>query len=517
MSIKKLFLILIIILSSTRSILSLALAGSNCGCASSSNDDGTSKTFFRPRSTIEDVSLFLALNNYAFFKKYYREDGQPNEPQLHISKGVFAQGSTNSKKLSTYFLPHNKRCVSVREDGSGDLGSLWFNVEAPVGELYSSTLTLRPERFILGGFVDVRYDFKCTPGAWFDIKFSIYEAWHKLRPFECLSTSTVTDTVIEGIVCGAPTVVDFLSTSTKITYGKIPKCKKTLTNFDDIEIKLGYNVCGRQCNNGGNFDIYASAIIPIAPQPTAKYMFEPLIGRGHAGLGVGLNGGYAFVSNNKDTLALMADLSYQYLFSATEKRSLDLINGDWSRYLLVVRSNDTTAPLEGINFFTRDLKVTPGSVVNFWTALHWQRCDWHVELGYNLWYRQSEKICLKDECKNLSSLDLGIYDLAGVQAGSPTSAHTATINQSITTPPSTGPDIVVSDSPNFVILTDADLDLKSASHPMVLTNKAYLSIAYDYIFWDRPLTFGLTGSYEVSHKRTALNQWGIVGTAIGEF
>ena len=71
-------------------------------------------------------------------------------------------------------------------------------------------------------------------------------------------------------------------------------------------------------------------------------------------------------------------------------------------------------------------KVTPGSQIEYWLAVHYAYCQWNVELGYNLWWRAKDSITL------LGSLpsNTGIYDLAGAVIHNPISASKANISQS---------------------------------------------------------------------------------------
>ncbi len=55
-------------------------------------------------------------------------------------------------KLDKYFNICLKECLAVREDGSGDIDSLWFSVISTDSTFYSSTLTFEPKRQTYGAF-----------------------------------------------------------------------------------------------------------------------------------------------------------------------------------------------------------------------------------------------------------------------------------------------------------------------------------------------------------------------------
>lgn len=502
---------------------------------------GDSRTFFRPRSAIEDVSLFLGLNNYNLYSKFYaphESNCEQDNQTVFIAAGAFYQKSTKGEKLARYFLPNNKSCASIKEDGSGDIGSLWFELIAPGKSLYDSTFTLRPERSIVGAYFNYHQFFCCNQRLWLDVKMAAYQAKHKLRPCENVSTGP-------GIVPGISNALDYLSSDT-LCFGKIGNCTSKVTGFDDIEVKLGYEVytCDRS-----QISLYASGLIPSAnkARPHARHLFEAIVGRGHGGVGGGFNGGINFWDCGDSSLALMADFSYQYLFKRCECRSFDLCaNGDWSRYLKVINNN--TPPLDdmtiymdrisptlntmtdsrpAINYLTQSTEVTLRSVIDFWTALHYQHCNWNIELGYNLWWRQSEKVCIK---RRDGDLGVGIFNLNNTPPAptyvystdiqTPGTASTATISQSRTLN-GTGTNNVLTDLaitpasngialPTFIQLNTANFNLTSASHPSCLTNKIYGALSYDIRRSCVPFNVGLGGSYEFADRK-ALSQWGVWG------
>jgi len=482
---------------------SCSTSSANCAteCASSKLNSG-SKSSFRLRSVIEDVSLYNALNYYKIYGECFgaSELGQKEDDHIFLTRGIFVQQSVRNKnnKPACYFLPGNKKSAAVREDGSGDIGSLWLKVIAPVGQLYSSTISLCPQTTKVGSYFDYHQNFKCIKNLWLDVKFAVYQTTNKLNPKEVLANNTV-----QGTLPGAATALEYLG-SDELKYGKISKCKLERVAFDDIEVKLGYNL---MCNGCSQLGFYGSMLIPISPKPSAEFLFDAQVGRSHWGLGLGLNGLYKAIDKENRTLALMLDASYQYLFARTEKRSLDLTaNGEWSRYLRVVQKSAPGISFPAINFFTQNIKVEPRGVFNLWIAAHYQHCDWHFEGGYNLWARQSEKLCFKNKCTqdSIDACNIGIFDIANTCQL--TTSSTTNISQSRTIG-NTGSNNAVSDA-TFVTIKQTDLNLASASHPPVLTNKFYAALSYDLTVWCRPINVGLGASYELSRDRNAFSQWG---------
>jgi len=328
-----------------------------------------------------------------------------------------------------------------------------------------SIICIKPERKVGGVYFDYHQDFCFCINIWLDVKFAIYQATHNLHAKETLlSTVSATD-------C---TPLCFLS-SNLLQYGKLSTGDLKNVGFDDIELKLGHlkYFTNNANDKNGYLGIYGSVLMPIASRPSAEFLFEPLVGRGHWGFGAGLNAAKNIYKCENTSVTLLSDFSYQYLIKRCELRSLDFNAGPLTRFTAASTLTSTSPAVPATNLTTLNLDVTPRGVINFWLASHLQYCRCHAELGYNLWWRQSEKLCFRDACPPTDFDSLGIID----------------------------------DSLTFIPLTLDNLNLASASHPRVLTHKFYLGLSYDAICKD--VNIGLAASYEFSHDRNAFDQWGI--------
>src|SRR5205814_7945427 len=86
--------------------------------------------------------------------------------------------------------------------------------------------------------------------------------------------------------------------------------------------------------------------------------------------------------------------------SRTQRRSFDLKNKPWSRYISVYANEeqaqeaadslDTTLATPGINVFTKSLKITPGLAHNINTAFVFTCRTFEGEIGYNFYAKRSE-------------------------------------------------------------------------------------------------------------------------------
>ena len=450
---------------------------------------GKSKTTFSPRQISLDTTFELALTAYEIY------DTKEEKPlQLHIKP--FYQQSFNGDKVATYFLPNNKKCVSVREDGTGDINPEWFNVVAPSGALYSSTLCLSPQRKAYGAVIT--FFAELCKKWWLLANTAAIGVEHNLHLCETNRTQT-------GTVPGFKNLCDGFNNKAW-TSGKLSCKSERQAGLDDIQIKIGRDLYHSEILHTA---LYGAIVIPTGITPTAELLFEPTVGSRHAIVGFGLDNTFNIYNHTHHRVALLTDVIYRYTFQATERRSFDLCElgdssrSDWSRYVLVANPNQPLTALPGINYLTLPAKVTPGSGVDAWAALHYECYDWHLELGYNFWWRQTEKVSLKC-CKNTNlKNNVGIFDLNGPLTRFPLSASTATIADSIVN------DSVISDD-EFIPITIADINTESAAQPHAITNKIYIGTAWHSPC--RPIIIGFNASYETCPTRNALNKWAIWGT-----
>jgi hypothetical protein len=299
----------------------------------------------------------------------------------------------------------------------------------------------------------------------------------------------------DGILPGFKTMCDGFN-DPAWQAGKLSCCACTKGGLDDIQLKLGYDFYTEHANR---LSPYGVATIPTGARPTSQWVFEPLVGSKQGSFGFGCNGSYTVCRN--ENLTLLADVKYRYVCNSEECRSFDLCkNGDWSRYLLISTASEPLNSKPGINLFTLPVTVTPGSTIDAWLALHYQQCNCDIEIGYDFWWRQKERL----------SLDACIAPGFGIQTFSlftptVTSASNAGICQ---TAPGAGSNVTVSD-PTFVTLTTQDLDVDSASHPRAISQTLYIDIGYTLERKCASFLCGLGFSYEIATNKNALTQWTI--------
>lgn len=484
-------------------------SGSDCK-TSCIDDKCRSHSAFIPRGLTTNQTLELALGNYAF----YHLSDPCDRPCFQFQASYFHLASRKSNDLARYFLPHEQSSILVNEDGTGDVNALELGLISTPGTTFSERFTICPKRTVNGGYFNFYFDFsnwhRWLCGTWAEIAFAAAHVEHRLNP-----RNFNTDGDNLGTLTGLSTVTDALN-NPDWTAGRFFRGCRTETGVDDVMIKIGWNYYFCDFDHAG---LYLVGVAPTGHGTRAREVFEPLVGSNHGRIGFGLNSDWTAYECENHRLNWMVDLRYLYGLKNCERRSFDLCaNGDWSRYLLVVEPTATANTLSGINFFTQSVDVTPRSQVDFWTALNWQWCNWNFEFDYNLFYRQREEICFRNfrrNCNNSSetaavdprSLGVGIFDINGLCSGSPVSASTMNISQTLSAAATNG-NIAASD-PAFVTVTRNDFNRKSAEAPTALSSTISAAVAYNTAVWCKPVMLGFGGLYEFAHRKSTLEQWGV--------
>lgn len=489
--------------SSSSISCSSSSSSDSCSSSSSSSEDcerrcGRSRTILVPRSQTLDAMNELALNNYFI---YHNTPCPEDRPFLHAQLSYFHKQSNNVKHLRNYFLKDNRDDVKVRQNGSGNVGSLWIGIKN--NDDFSSDFSICPKRKIDGGYFNFWADLNnwfC--GTWAAISFAAYrsEAHTSFKESHIKHSGT-------GSIKNAQEAFD----NPAWHYGRLSNKHVVRTGVDDVQFKLGWNYYFCNDDHAG---LYLVAVAPTGSchehrnnhssdncktscktesRHCNQYIWDPYVGSRHAGFGIGANTDWTLWECGSQAVNWMADFKYIYRFKAHEHRLFDLRrNGDYSRYLEVALPKAPETALPGVNFLNHKVEVTPRSLIEFWTALHWEWCTFNVEAGYNLFWRDSEKLCFKTDCKSKCGTEqnattFGIYDLRDGK----TSASNAKISES-----NKGSNVAPHDASFKTVNVKKDLDLRSGTQPTALTNTIYLGVSYNSEICCMPAMIGLTGSYE---------------------
>ncbi len=477
--------------------LSITLAGmlfctaqlfANC-CNNTCDKNGFSYTTFKPRQiTLNNVYQ----NNLSLYWWYRKLQCRENPPFVAFDITPFYQRTTRAKDLAQYYLPCRKDIISVQQDGLGDIGSIWWGLEAAMGQSFSRLMSIRPQRNATGAMLNFRFDlsdFVCN--TWSMINFAVAHAKHNINLCEVIPNPMDPN---PGVLNGLTSVTQAVNQA-EWNYGKI-SCKPQERNgIDDLQLRFGYDWYFCDENHISPYFVFT---VPLGERTCPAFLFEPLVGTHETSLGFGLIGDYLFWECCDDSITILTDLKYRYVLQGCEKRSFDLCeNGDWSRYLLVAKESDCDSVMNGINLFTQDAKVTPGSVVDWWLAMHIQRGNWAAEMGYDFWWRQAEKIQLCDLPENW-----GIYDLTQSCVDAPATASDARICQS-------NVNNVPTRDAEFTQVTASDINCASGATPRAYSNTVYGALGYDGELCNMPILLGAGGMFQFGEKLRAPHNFAI--------
>jgi hypothetical protein len=490
-------------------------------CATSCNI--SAHTTFIPRWSSQNSALELSLFNYRHYHPACQTECGPWFDIEVIAPYGFV--STRKEKTAEYFLPGGKQQIVISQNNDGDISSPWLRLMRPADSPYLSYLSISPKRTVVGGALRLVFD----GTAWFDGACWYHNWWATIFiPVQHVRhTLDIKESIAAGsgssvAPAGFPNAIAALNNPAWL-YGKLSPNTLKKTGVDDISVKVGLDFIK---NEEGHFALYGQLFIPTGKRPHAQFLFEPLVGGNHTGLGAGLNADLVAWCDQDASLDLMVDMRYAYFFKGKEIRSIDLFNGDWSRYLLVAEPDSAVDPLPGINFFTQEVSITPRSMFELWAAFSFNTCNWHFEAGYDFWYRAKEKIKLANK-----DLGVGIYDFGrNLDLGQCTvSSHCAQIcasNPLQANGPIHDPNFITVKNDNAVnalgttrsascqntscstVAQCSFLNLDSAAHPRAFSSMIYLAASRECCCNGQSVLIGVGGSYEFAHRRSALSGFG---------
>jgi len=266
----------------------------------------------------------------------------------------------------------------------------------------------------------------------------------------------------------------------------------TKEGLDDILFRLGYTYLDKKRGHGS---LYGNVIVPLSKGSKSEYIFEPLVGSCHWGIGGGHTFSWKLHWKRKHMVSIAGDMKYTYRLKSKEIRSFDLKNnGPWSRYLLFSRQGGIR-PLDGINILTQEVDITPGGNFELSLLLHYGHENLHFEWGYNLWARTKESIELHNKW-NQEEERLGIYHEGGISK----TASTATIKQGVSQ---------TSADSTFRRIKESDFNLETATHSSALSNTIFFGTSCESKILEYPVRIGCAASYEFGFGNTALNQFSL--------
>lgn len=231
---------------------------------------------------------------------------------------------------------------------------------------------------------------------------------------------------------------------------KISSCTQKKTRLADLRAILGWNMLNEEDDDHEwRVGIYGSVSAPTGIRPKGRYLFEPMVGNGHhLELGFGVNGEYTLWNNpNHDyRLILYGDITVSHLFGARQRRTFDLKDKPFSRYMLAIKFKDVIADnLKGgavtpsaqfdnemapvANLSTLQVKASAAVQVDLAAMVTFSMPHWTFDLGYDLWARSAEDMHLDDNaCATVNIQEWGLKGDAQMFGFVPAGGVTLPIN-----------------------------------------------------------------------------------------
>lgn len=388
--------------------------------AQSLQAQAANKTFFVPRSDHHQGGRTWALT-----APHYMNYHQGGRFGFSTKAHVFHSSSDNKEGLGEYFgaaanadlsdAVGNAKVVVADGDATNALHGRevdhTYDLNDGGAASMGGTLNFAPTHKRTGVMLDFDWDMskmlKGMAGWTIGINVPVVEVKNSLG-------LTITDSVPSDIDAGlggtkkdaAGTVAEFFagtytqSTTTKnnqqaLTHGRINANERKANGVADVKATFGYAFV---TEHDSRVRLRAHAIVPTGNRSTGVDIFEAVYGNNHHyGLGLGGEGTLRLWNSaeRKMSLWLSGAADYTFLFQGKEKRVAGLYDvankktAGWKHYALAVR--DGQKPMfPAANKLVQDVNVTPGSHFDGTIGVTWAWKQFHMNFGYNVFYKQSE-------------------------------------------------------------------------------------------------------------------------------
>jgi hypothetical protein len=394
---------------------------------------------------------------------------------------VSAQQSVPFQGCGRYFLPECKTELLVAGDDlehdllTRDIRAEWLGL--PDG--FHGNMSLNPEQRQLAGTLVYNQDlskFGTTSllrNAWVEITVPVITVENNLN----LVQQNVTGAVPHTNAYGQPQPQDIIQAFRQPAwdFAKI-EGQRSVIRLAEINLKVGKTYLSDE-----HFLIsyYTMFSIPTGNEQNPAVLFDAVAGNnGHVGWGAGVNF-QVLLNRDPSVYAACWFLNIQELFliKNTQRRTLDLRDKPWSRYLQLVPKNGPVGyTVPGVNVLTREVHVHPYSYIDFSTGLRLQSAHAEFEVGYNIWGHGREKLCLA--CRFEPNYGIaGDQTLAECTSGFAFGSHAITASGS--TIKERGQNDVNADGQCvFVPIGEHDLDMQSGATDGAINHKIHASLGF---------------------------------------
>lgn len=473
--------------------------------AVSSVSAAKNKTFLMPRS--QGTNLAMEYTTYNELINYKNGDFFG----AHFQVVPFYMESGNEDDLGKYFGINNKNLMTLSSAANADFNYRYMIHDNAGAANGVGTVKYEPDMQAYGARIDYYQDLeKVLDGLYLKIALPIVRIENDMHITTAVSTESNNFTAknlsdyFTGKAFGAAGVAD---NQAALKAAKINDSQSE-TSVADIDVVLGYKVLDK---DKYNVSLNLGLTIPVGNDSDGTWVFEPMIGNGdHWALGGGLDICAKLWEDGKQNIKLTAAANYRYLFEATEKRTMGLIDPDgkkvdWGQYYLAGKigtNNNTQQLFPAANILNHDINVEPGSQFDSVIYFTYNNGGWTFDLGYNFFWKEEEDNSLKGKW---TDKEYGIALISQAMNGGAFTNGVGSIGY-------------INNKADDTALAAASataygIDVSATETPSMDTHKVYGSMGYNFKDWEYPVMLGLGGGYEFADDSGVENWqvWGKLG------
>lgn len=242
------------------------------------------------------------------------------------------------------------------------------------------------------------------------------------------------------------------------------------------------------------FTYYSLVLVPFDNRQNPEFLFNPFVGHnGHAGYGGGV---HLQMPLNRDVcetaFLFFLDLESIYLLRRRQKRTFDLKDKPWSRYMLYnLKTGEQNVP--GVNLLTFDVTSHPYAMFEMSSGIRVRQGFYEVQLGYGVWGYSNERLKFRSpfhECFGIAG------DGAMLPSGEPATASNSDITKR---------------APNdakFVPIKKENIDLCSAAAASAVNHIVHVALGISGCTQTAEGIVGIGGFVEFAQRNRPLSLWG---------
>lgn len=451
------------------------------------------------------------------------------EPAKSAKNWVFAAmpfyiKSMNSAALCSYYFPNGKRELVVKGSAAPvpaecDVSGTWLKiigVGVPGHELlenqFQSNFQINPTYEYLGTHLTVQ---RRTGSWWGEVQLPIAQVSvdHGIREYnvrgniERIDDSAMyNNTRIENVTTLYSVNAASALSHNILHYNKLSKQPLQKHGLGDAVVKIGWH--------RDSVHAFGKVVLPTGTRSTNTYMFEPQLGNGgHFGVGIGgLLTQVSAVPSLDAMLNYFGEMDVTYFFSNNQIRTFDIAEyGSFSRYLLYKFYDGAGKDpwYAGVNVLSKKTEVSPGSEINARLSGTLERGVIHLGVTYALRCAAAESLKIQEQFDASYGASHTSSEVGG--GGGQHNRFFVGPKIGLHGNDQRNPPMVA--APTKIIRVE-DLDLQSATRPLVLTSQIMVSCGWQKKVWDENISLNLVSGMSLSHTNAALATW-LLGLNVG--